>query len=86
LRDKIEGFRQRWNRAVAAVISATRNDADLTQEDVAQGLGVHRNTVSRIETGDREMTVADLALFARLTRTTPAALTDLMVRWSNTLK
>lgn len=86
MRDKIDGFRQRWNRAVARVVSGARIDADLSQEDVAQALGVHRNTMSRIETGQGEMTIADLALFARLVKTTPAALLDLIARWSTTLK
>ena len=46
---KSDETRARWNRAVAAVVSGARDDADLKQEDVATALGVHRNLVGRIE-------------------------------------
>jgi transcriptional regulator with XRE-family HTH domain len=86
LRNEIEEFRMRWNRATTAVVSGTRNDADLSQEDIAKALKLSLRTVSRMEAGMREMTVADLALFARLTKTTPAALIDLITRWSSKIK
>jgi transcriptional regulator with XRE-family HTH domain len=86
LRNEIEEFRKRWNRATVAVLSGARNDADLSQDDVARALQVSLSTVSRIEAGEREMTIADLALFARLTKTTPAALIDLITRWSSKIK
>ncbi len=86
MRNEIEEFRMRWNRAITAVVSGTRNDADLSQEDIAKALKLSLRTVSRMEAGMREMTVADLALFARLTKTTPAALIDLITRWSSKIK
>jgi transcriptional regulator with XRE-family HTH domain len=76
----------RWNRATTAVISGTRNDAELSQEDVAKALKLSLRTFSRMEAGEREMTIPDLALFARLTNTTPAALIDLITRWSSKIK
>lgn len=86
MRNEIEEFRKRWNRATAAVLSGARNDADLSQDDVAKALQMSLSTVSRTEAGEREMTIADLALFARLTKTTPAALIDLITRWSTKIK
>jgi transcriptional regulator with XRE-family HTH domain len=86
LRNEIEEFRRRWNRANAAVFSGARNDADLNQVDVARALQLSLSTVQRIEAGEREMTIADLALFARLTKTTPAALIDLIMRWASKIK
>jgi transcriptional regulator with XRE-family HTH domain len=86
LRNEIEELRKRWNRATAAVLSGTRNDADLSQDDVAKALQMSLSTFSRTEAGQREMTIADLALFARLTKTTPAALIDLITRWSTKIK
>ena len=86
MRNEIEDFRKRWNRAVAAVLSGARTDADLNQNEVAEALQLSLSTVSRIEAGEREMTIADLALFARLTKTNPAALIDLITRWSSKIK
>ena len=83
---KSEETRARWNRAVAAVVSGARDDADLKQEDVAAALGVHRNLVGRIETSKREMTIADLAVFADLTGQSPADLFELIVKWASKLK
>jgi DNA-binding XRE family transcriptional regulator len=88
LRNEIEEFRMRWNRATTAVVSGTRNDAvpRLSQEDVAKALKLSLRTVNRMEAGKREMTIADLALFARLAKTTPAALLDLITRWASKIK
>ena len=83
---KSEETRARWNRAVAAVVSGARDDADLKQEDVAAALGVHRNLIGRIETSKREMTIADLAVFADLTGQSPADLFELIVKWASKLK
>ena len=83
---KSDETRARWNRAVAAVVSGARDDVDLKQEDVAAALGVHRNLVGRIETSKREMTIADLAVFADLTGQSPADLFELIVKWASKLK
>ena len=83
---KSEETRARWNRAVAAVVSGARDDADLKQEDVAAALGVHRNLIGRIETSKREMTIADLAVFADLTGQSPTDLFELIVKWASKLK
>jgi transcriptional regulator with XRE-family HTH domain len=71
---------------VAAVVSGARDDADLKHEDVAAALGVHRNLVGRIETSKREMTIADLAVFADLTGQSPTDLFELIVKWASKLK
>ena len=83
---KSDETRARWNRAVAAVVFGARDDADLKQEDVAAALGVHRNLVGRIETSKREMTIADLAVFADLTGQSPTDLFELIVKWASKLK
>jgi transcriptional regulator with XRE-family HTH domain len=68
------------------VLSGARNDADLSQNDVAKALRLSLSTMGRIEAAEREMTIADLALFARLTKTTPVALMDLITRWAGNVK
>jgi len=77
----IEALEKRWNRAVAAVVSATRRDADLTQQQLAASMGVHRNTIVRIEGADRAMTMAEFMLFARVLKLSPTELFDRVVRW-----
>lgn len=72
---------KRWNRAVAAVVSATRRDADLTQQQLAVSMGIHRNTIVRIEAGQRSMTLAEFMLFARVLKVPPTELFDRVVRW-----
>jgi DNA-binding XRE family transcriptional regulator len=71
----IETLLHRCNRAVAAVVLAARRDADLTQKQLADQMGIHRNTIVRIESGERSMTIAEFMLFARVLRISPTKLT-----------
>jgi len=71
----------RWNKAVAAVVSASRRDADLGQQEVADNIGMSRNTLVRIESGQRPMTVPELMAFAKALKLSPNVLVDLIVRW-----
>jgi len=77
----IKPLQQRWNRAVASVVSATRRDADLTQLQLAAAMRIHRNTVARIEAGKRSMTVREFMLFAHVLKIPPAELFDRVLRW-----
>jgi ribosome-binding protein aMBF1 (putative translation factor) len=71
----------RWNKAVAAVVSASRRDADLGQQDVADRIGMSRNTLVRVESGQRPMTIPELMAFAKALKLSPTVLIDLIVRW-----
>ncbi|GAA5526769.1 hypothetical protein Hgul01_00549 [Herpetosiphon gulosus] len=46
----------------------TRLDANLSQEEVAQKLGISQSIVSRSENGDRRVDVIELLTFAELYR------------------
>lgn len=70
-----------WNKAIAAVVVACRRDADLNQADVAERLGVSRNTLVSIENGRREMTVPELLKFAKLVKVSPGIMLDRIIRW-----
>lgn len=63
------------------MVAACRRDADLTQEDVAEKLGISRNTLVSIENGRREMTAPELLKFAKLVKLSPTVLVDHIVRW-----
>lgn len=76
-----ERERRRWDRVVAIVIAALRNDADLTQEELAAHLGWTRDAVANIERGRRVVRVSDLILIARVLRMKPEELTRKIVSW-----
>jgi DNA-binding XRE family transcriptional regulator len=63
------------------VVVASRRDADLTQDDVADALGMSRNTLVSLENGRREMTVPELLIFSKLVKLSPALILDRIVRW-----
>jgi DNA-binding XRE family transcriptional regulator len=71
----------RWNKAVAAVVSASRRDADISQEILAEKMELSRNTLVRIESGKRPMTIPELMRFAKVLKLSPTVLIDLIVRW-----
>ena len=73
-------------RASAAALVSVRNEYNLTQEDVAKGLHISIPTVYRIEAGEREMTIPEMGLLARLVKTSPAEILDLIQHWAQRKK
>lgn len=71
----------RWRKAFASVLAASRRDADLSQEQVAEEMGWARNTVSRIENGTRTLGVEELMELCRLYRIDPLNLLGRVTRW-----
>jgi DNA-binding transcriptional regulator YiaG len=57
----------RYKRFLAK-LRASREDAGLTQTDVARALGRPQSFVSKCESGERRVDVVELALFADLYR------------------
>jgi DNA-binding XRE family transcriptional regulator len=72
---------ERWERIVASVISATRQDLDMTQEDLGGKLGWTRDAVSNLENGRRHIRVSDLIVIAKAFRMEPDALLKRILRW-----
>jgi transcriptional regulator with XRE-family HTH domain len=70
-----------WERITASVISATRQDLDMTQEDLAEKLGWTRDAVSNIENGRRHVRVSNLIRIAKAFGMEPEALLERIVRW-----
>jgi len=52
-------------RAIAQRLRAAREQAGLTQGQIAKLLNMHRPTVSEIEAGRRRVSADELAMFAR---------------------
>ena len=46
-------------------LRSARNEAGLTQKDVAKALGVHQSYVSKYETGERRLDVIELMAICR---------------------
>jgi transcriptional regulator with XRE-family HTH domain len=78
---KTEAQRDRWNRAVVAVLAATRRDKDVSQEVLADRLGVSRDVVANIEAGRRRVEVSDLILIGRALDVEPEVIFRRVMRW-----
>jgi len=71
----------RWRKAFAAVIAASRRDADFTQAHVADEMGWARNTVTRIENGTRTLAVEEMMQLCQLYKIEPRTLLDRLKGW-----
>ena len=78
---KTEAQRERWNRAASVVLAATRRDKDVSQEMLADRLGVSRDVVANIEAGRRKIEVSDLIMIARALGVDPVDLFGRVLRW-----
>jgi transcriptional regulator with XRE-family HTH domain len=59
------GFRDARYRSVIEQLTAERRRLGLTQEQLAERLGLHKQFVSRVELGERRLDVIEFADFAR---------------------
>lgn len=74
-----------YEQAVRQALRRTREEQRITQEELASRLGVHRQTISRVETGKRSLELGEFfdwadalgvdytELFDRIVRTLPKA-------------
>lgn len=80
-RSTAKGREKDWDHIVASVISATRQDLDITQEQLADELGWTRDAVSNLENQRRHCKVSDLIRIAKALRVEPEALFRRIVAW-----
>ena len=78
---RIQRHRDQLDRAVVATIASTRKDLDVTQAKLAERMGWSRETVSNIEQGRREVSVADLILIARALDVDPETIFRRVLHW-----
>lgn len=71
----------RWDRAAATVIAASRRDAGLTQTQLAEAMGVKRSVIARLEAGERPLRFAEFMVLARVFKLTPEALLARVLKW-----
>jgi DNA-binding XRE family transcriptional regulator len=80
-RSTAKGREKDWDHIVASVISATRQDLDMTQEELAKALGWTRDAISNLETQRRHCKVSDLIRIAKAFRMEPDALFRRIMHW-----
>jgi transcriptional regulator with XRE-family HTH domain len=78
---KNKTLRDRWHRAVVAVIAASRRDADLKQWELAERLGWSQSRLAKLEAGERKLDVADFILVARALNIDPEVLFRRIMKW-----
>ena len=75
--------RERWRRAAAAVIAATRRDKDMTQEDFGARMGWSHDTVANTETGRRKIEFGDIVMSAIVLGEKPDTLIQRILHWNS---
>jgi DNA-binding XRE family transcriptional regulator len=80
-RSTTKGREKDWDRVVASVISATRQDLDITQEQLADELGWTRDAVSNLENQRRHCKVSDLIRIAKAFGMQPDELIRRITHW-----
>jgi transcriptional regulator with XRE-family HTH domain len=73
--------RDRLNRAIVTVIRAARDDADVTQQELANRLGFTHRQVVNMEHGRRAIHASDLIMIAKALNEDPETLMRRILRW-----
>lgn len=74
--------RERWRQIAGKVIAASRKDADLTQDELADRVGWSRNTLANIEGGRGKVEIGDVVMIARAISEKPEILVRRILMWS----
>ncbi len=73
--------RVEWQRAVVAVIKASREEADLSRQELAERLGLTYSQIVNMENGRRAVQLIDFILLAKAIGVDPVALFERIARW-----
>jgi len=73
--------RARLEQGIRMALWASRHDADITQQQLAEKLGWSRNQVANVESGRRQIQVIDLLLFAKALNVSPMTLLNRILHW-----
>src|SRR5689334_975923 len=63
-----------WKREFGLLLRAARVAADLSQEQLAERVGVHRTYAGTVERGEQNISLTNICAFARAVGVQPAAL------------
>ena len=81
-RKTTKSLRSQEHRALCGLLIEAREQADLTQTDVARRLGKPQSFVSKYESGELRLDVVEFLKVARVLRIDPAALIKALARKS----
>lgn len=73
--------RARWERTAAIVLTGTRRQLNVSQQELADRLGWTRNMVANLESGRRAMRLSDLFLIAEALDTSAELLMQRILSW-----
>jgi transcriptional regulator with XRE-family HTH domain len=73
--------RDEWQRAVIAVVKASREDADLSRHELAERLGLTYSQIVNMEHGRRAISFVDFVLLAQAIDVKPDELLKRVVNW-----
>ena len=68
------------HEAVVSVIRAAREEAGLTQRDLAQRMGITQSLIGRLETGERNFAVTELLSLCEALKSDPHVLLQKIVQ------
>jgi DNA-binding XRE family transcriptional regulator len=77
----LKSLRGKWHRAVITVVVASRRESNLTQEQLAAGIGWHRSKIAKIESGERRLDVPEFITISNALNIEPTALLARALRW-----
>jgi len=80
-RTEIEDEEERWARGARTVLRALRNDADLSQEQLAARMEWTPRQVVNLESGRKAMQINYVVRYARALRIDPAVAFAQIVSW-----
>jgi transcriptional regulator with XRE-family HTH domain len=80
-RPKKPRTREEWQRAIVAVIKASREDADLSRHELAERLGLTYSQIVNMENGRRAVQLVDFMMLAQALGVESVELFERVARW-----
>jgi transcriptional regulator with XRE-family HTH domain len=74
--------RERLNRAIVTMIRAARDDADLTQQELADRLGLTHRQIVNMEHQRRAIHASEFIMIAKALNISPTTLLERVLSWS----
>jgi len=81
-KSELQQQRERWCRAAAAIIAATRRDKDMTQVEFGHRMGWSHDTVASVESARRKIEFGDLIMAANALEEDPNILVQRVLQWN----
>jgi transcriptional regulator with XRE-family HTH domain len=78
---EIEKRRAQWRRALITVLKASREDADVSRQELANKLGWTVQLVSNVENGRKELGAVDLFMIASALKLEASEFVRRIERW-----